>query len=118
MGSKNDKIIKLEAKKYNKKRKKLLPEGIKCDLLEKVGFTDTYNSIFTVENWWHTYDNYRMQTVVRVATQDINFEAALGRASDIRVGTTIFEISKRDTRPPDGNRPYWEVRAIIDIEER
>lgn len=118
MGSKNDKIIKLEAKKFNKKRAKLLPEGIECSLLEKNGFTGTFNKIFDVINWWHTYDNYRKQTIVRVATQSEPFREALSRASDIKVGENVFEIDKRDIRPPDGNRPYWEVRAIIDIEER
>jgi hypothetical protein len=118
MGSLNDKRIKLEAKKYNKKRSKLLPTGIQCKLLEKIGFTETYNEIHNVENWWHTYDNYRKQTIVRVATQDQAFRDALQRASNIKVGFDIFEIDKRDLKPPDGNRPYWEIRAIIDIEER
>lgn len=116
MASANDKIIKLTAKKFNKKREKLLPSGIQCKLLAKASLTGNFNTLYVVDDWWHTYDKYRLQTIVQVATQNTSFREAFERASDIQVGQDIFEIAKRDSKPPDGNRPYWEIRAQTGIE--
>ncbi len=117
MGSLNNKIIKLTAKKFNKKRAKLLPTELVCKLLRKVGLaSNTYEDLFTVINWWYYHNSFKEKTILQVATIDTDFEEALLVASDIQIGTQIYEIDVRDIQQPDGNRPYWQVSGIMNVE--
>lgn len=118
MGSKNDKIIKLTAKKFNKKRKLLLPAGITASLVKKAGDAGTYTNLFNLDDYWYEFNTWRERTLIQVARQDTPFVSALTQASDVRIGTDYYEIDKRDVRAPDGKHPYWEIATIMDFENR
>lgn len=109
MGNLVAKIVKLEAKRLNKLRSKLLPPNSTCALLLKVGFTSEYQDIFTVVNWYNIYDKYKEVTYVQVATLDNSFEEKLLIASDLHINNRVYEINKRDITPPNGDNGFWNI---------
>lgn len=109
MGNKLEKIVKLKAKEFDKKRAFLLPADITCKFLTKDAETGEYTEIFDVQHWFHEYQNYREQTLVRVATLAQDFEDALLIASDMAIRGDVYELNKRDVAPPDGNRGWWQI---------
>lgn len=109
MANKVEKIVKLKAKEFNKKRSFLLPKNVKCRFLTKDGETGGYNEIYVLDNWYHEFVDLRNQTRVNVATLDELFESQLLVASDLEIETIVYEINKRDVLPPDGNRAFWQV---------
>lgn len=109
MGNKVEKIINLTAKKFNKKRKFLKPIGITLDFCLKDGEDNTYTNLTpTVSNFYYDYDSYKEATKVMVATLDTTFQNNLKKASDIKLGSDYFQIDKRDIKPPDGDKGYWQ----------
>jgi hypothetical protein len=112
MASLSDKLVRLKAKELNKLRSKLLPSGVTGFLLKKQGFNkNTYIEIFELVNWYYDFVAFREQTRISVATTDLVFTEAIGIASDLSIRGYCYEINKRDIKPPDGNRPWWEIFA-------
>jgi hypothetical protein len=101
MANKVAKIVKLEAKKYNKTRKILKPVGVTLKLQTKDG----------------DYDSFREKIRVKVAKyNDSTFESNLLLASDALIGSDRYEIDKRDITVPDADRPYWRFYCIMNQE--
>lgn len=109
MGNLVAKEVSLHAKKFNKLRSKLLPVGVTSKLLSKDGFTENYLELFDVANWYYTHNTYTKETTITIATLDDVFREKFQIASDITIGQDVYEINKRDSRSPDGNKPYWQV---------
>lgn len=112
-----DKRVRLEAKKFNKKRVKLLPLGIECKLLLKQGLVPgSYTELYDVTDWWYYHNSFREKTIVQVASLDTEFREALVIASDVQIGEVIYEIDVRDIQQPDANRPYWQFSGAMNVE--
>jgi hypothetical protein len=118
MGNKVAKIVALEAKKYNKKRKLLKPAGITLKLELKDAEEDTFTtSLELTSDWYYETQSFRERISVKVARYgDTTFEAALREASDASIGSDRYEIDKRDITTPDFERPYWRFYCIMNPE--
>jgi hypothetical protein len=119
MANKVAKIVKLEAKKYNKTRKILKPVGVTLKLQTKDGDDDTFTDLSPeiTDDFWYEYDSFREKIRVKVAKyNDSTFESNLLLASDALIGSDRYEIDKRDITVPDADRPYWRFYCIMNQE--
>jgi len=118
MGNKVAKIVKGEAKKFNKLRAALKPVGVTLTLQLKNGEALTFtNELVVALDWYYEEQSYKERVKVMVAkVDDATFEAALEKASDVLIGSNRYEIDKRDITPPDGETPHWKFYGIMNAE--
>lgn len=115
-----EKVVKGEAKKFNKLRAKLVDTKTniaKMALLTKNERLNTFTKEFDCINWYYSDDETRGQRRFMVATLSDDFKAALLKSSDVGQDGFIYEIDKRDILPPDGKRGYWQFWASYTGEE-
>lgn len=120
MSSAAEKIIKGNAKAFNKLRKHFFKlNGVESQayLLRKIGETSNYETLLLLTDWYLTYEETRAQSALKVARIDSTFQNAFKVTTNFAISNSegtgiVYTVDRRDKEEPKGRSFYYQLFGL------